>query len=241
MVDVVEGNTMLCLRLFLVALGLTVSFSVNAAVIFESGPNEADRCGGGGPSITSTQWNGIRFSVFEPVLVAGIGGAICQAPTQSGQIFGAILSLDSPEGFPADIPSKIEDYALAAGLFTPYPSQGPVIGGDTILNLSISLLPGSYAIVFGGGSATGTGPFGATGSGYVTGASPPGTGEIQSLLQKPNIADIWSNGSVNGTLRYIVTGTAPSPSAFFLISIGVAGIGYQRFKQTNVFQGAGLD
>ena len=120
---------------------------------------------GNGPTLSSTQFLGSRFSVSEPVVVTAIGGHI-----KGTDLFGAIISLSGPSAVPQGIPAS-EEFPLGSPeivfaneeiiAFTTFAPDGVFIGSDFRVPLSVTLPPGDYLLVFGSGL------FGATGQGAM--------------------------------------------------------------------------
>jgi hypothetical protein len=141
-----------------------------------------------GYSVTSFNSLGWRFQIDETLQVTEIGGNFGNF-YRSGNIFGAIVSLDSPNALPSENPNSLQN-VLGQTTFTP-----TSLGDDTLTPLSVLLNPGNYALIFGSGQ------FGATGSSAM-----PFTGQVNfpgsSYFFSNNI---WIDGGFSNT-RFIVKG-----------------------------------
>jgi hypothetical protein len=109
----------------------------------------------GGTSIAATQFVGWRFVTSQPLAVERVGGHLMADPFQSGDIFAALVRLDSLSSVPHGAPFTEEEVVATTRFRANFPSD------EHLTPLSATLLPGSYALVFG------TGLFEATGSGAL--------------------------------------------------------------------------
>jgi hypothetical protein len=108
-----------------------------------------------GSSITPAQFIGWRFSIDEPLFVERVGGHLWADPFQEGEIFAALVRLDSITAIPHGAPF-VEEEVVASTTFRPnFPSD------EYLTPLSATLTAGSYVLVFG------TGLFGAEGFGAL--------------------------------------------------------------------------
>jgi len=136
--------------------------TINAATIFESGtlgPTGLtfDDFGGAtapsGSGVNPIVFSGVRFELSQPVLTTRVGGHFVIKPNAEDSFFGAIVQLDSVTDFPNSGDLSTTD-VLGKTLLT-FPESSTDVFGD----LTLSLNPGWYALIFGSGL------FGATGSG----------------------------------------------------------------------------
>jgi hypothetical protein len=130
---------------------LVFSGLVSADVIYESATmGTAGLTDGFG--ITSSQHVGSRFSIAQTTQITAIGGHMLQSG--SGTLFGAIVELSSGTDFSNGFPMSGSD-VVASTVFDPgFP------GSDYRVALSVTLVPGDYALIFGTnafGAANGTG------------------------------------------------------------------------------------
>jgi len=208
-------------RSFLAVLVLTVAFAptvVPAATIFESGtlgPTGIPFSDLGGTvpgtNIKDTVFAGVRFQLNQPVVTSQIGGHF--VATSSGNFFGAIVELDDENDFPNSEDLTTPDVLGATLLTFPVPSA------EVFGNLSLSLDPGWYALVFGSGL------FGATTNG---GAVRNGTdiGDPTYIGHQPGATPSgWFNLAGLPTMfdnhRFVIKGSIvpePSSASLFLLA-----------------------
>jgi hypothetical protein len=96
-----------------------------------------------GSNVNSDVFSGVRFQVMQPVVTTRIGGHVV-APAES-EFFGAIVRLTHQNDFPDSGDLSTPDVLGSTVLLFPSPSAE--VFGD----LSVSLDPGWYALVFGSG------------------------------------------------------------------------------------------
>ncbi|MGD9635996.1 MAG: hypothetical protein AB7G28_23810 [Pirellulales bacterium] len=104
-----------------------------------------------GTSVTPAQFVGWRFSIDEPLRVERVGGHIYSDPFQAGEIFAALLRLDSLDAVPHGAPFTEDEVVASTTFRANFPSD------EYLTPLSATLSAGSYVLVFG------TGYFGAEG------------------------------------------------------------------------------
>jgi hypothetical protein len=172
-----------------------------AAVIYESatlGPIGQF----GGTGVFSDQFVGARFEITAPTTVTAIGGHLYGS---YDSIFGAIIALDSMDALPQGFPFAGGE-VLASTAFTPdSPST------DYRTPLSVTLAPGTYALVFG------TGQFGATGEGMMP----------SNNTDLPGASYFWWNGSTwqdggFSSARFVVEGDSAVPEPTTVALAGMA-------------------
>ena len=100
-------------------------------------------------NINQFAFNGARFQLTTSVRTTSIGGHF----VGDGTLFGAVVELNDSDDFPDSEDLSTPD-VLGATLLT-FTDPSSEVSGD----LSLTLLPGDYALVFGGAL------FGATGGG----------------------------------------------------------------------------
>ena len=193
---------------------ITIVFAttaVPAGPIFESGSLGStgarfiDLVSGGvpGTNVNNTVYTGVRFYLDRPVVTSQIGGHFVE--NSGGTFFGAVVTLDNESDFPDSFDFTTSDF-IGSTLLT-FPNPSDVVFGE----LTLSLAPGWYALVFGGGlfDATGTGASVSNGTDignptYIAGQPISGVDwfDISSLL--PNH-------------RFIIQGqVVPEPTSFIL-------------------------
>ena len=130
----------------------------------------------GGTSITTSQFVGWRFQTSQTLAVDHIGGHLLSFPDEPGDIFAALVRLQSIDSVPTGAPFDPEEVVATSTFRPPFPSA------EVFTPLSAMLAPGSYALVFG------TGVFGATGAGAIH------NGDDQPDIPPTNISSFifWS-------------------------------------------------
>jgi hypothetical protein len=168
--------------IFTLAGALVVTTCASAATVYttnDGGP----WLGGGGPAINSLEYIGVDFTITTPTQVTGISGSIV-ASYPFGSIFGAILPLNGTSPFPSP-PSQVATSALAGVSLVP--TSVPY----AFAALYVTLQPGNYALIFGGGTLANPGPFGATGTAAAVGL-------VTTSLSQPSyissLGPTWSVG-----------------------------------------------
>lgn len=215
---------------FLVVV-LVLNGVCNAATLFESGtlgPTGipwSDLSSGAVPGtfVSDTVFTGVRFQLNQPVVTTHIGGHF--AAPDSGTFFGAIVELNDENDFPNSENLSTTDVLGIAVLTFPVPSD------EVYGNLSLSLDPGWYAIVFGSGL------FGATGSG---GAPQNNTdiGNPTYIGRQPGSG--WLSMSDLSTIfvdyRFVILGSIvpePTSAALFLLASLLSLIKGKRGRQNH--------
>lgn len=181
--------------------------SATAATIFESGtlgPTGIPRGVVPGANVSSDVFNGVRFELATPVITTQVGGHFVGSVGTTDTLFGAIVKLADENDYPDSADLSTPDVLGSTKLTFPEPSAE--VFGD----LSLSLDPGWYALVFGSGL------FGASGNGAMP-------------LNNPDIGNPTYIGFQSGTgwfnlstlsdafefedYRFVVKGTAiPEPA-----------------------------
>lgn len=188
----------------------------HATIIFQSatlGPS-----GSGGYVVDSGQYLGVRFQLLNTYDVTAVGGDLAGSQPASGAIFAAIVAISGlgPTNFPTNSPASFTP--LASATFTP-----PNPSADIRVALPVTLGPGYYALIFGGGR------FGATsGHANMPGLDSDLAGASYFLGQgSSDPGSSWSNDSFSRT-RFVVEGNLsgaavpePVPAALFGASLGL--------------------
>jgi hypothetical protein len=96
-----------------------------------------------GSSITTAQFVGWRFQIDAALDVDHVGGHLLSDPNSPGDIFAALVALDSITSVPRGAPLTTDE-TIATTVFRPaFPSD------EIEVPLTAALKPGSYALVFG--------------------------------------------------------------------------------------------
>ena len=157
-----------------------------------------------GINVNDSIFIGVRFQLDQPVETTAIGGHFVGGI--GGTFFGGIVQLDDENDFP-DSANLSTDDVLGITEFA-FPEVSDEVFGD----ISLSLEPGNYALVFGSGL------FGVQGSGVAVGNNP----DIGNTAYISRTADgVWIN--LQGTsipfenFRLTVEGlVVPEPSMLLL-------------------------
>src|SRR5688572_22009327 len=213
-----------------VALATMVTTTkASADVLYESGalgPTGVpftDLVGGivPGTNINAFVFPGVRFELNEPAITTQIGGHFV-API-SGTFFGAIIALEDENDFPDSIDLTSPD-VVGSTLLTL-----PILSDEVFGDLSLSLDPGWYALVFGSGLF---------GAGSYGGAVRDGLdiGDPSYIAFDPNLD--WFNLNIFQTFfdnhRFVVKGSiVPEPNTLCLTVLIVSSTflyGQTRFR-----------
>jgi hypothetical protein len=160
-----------------------------------------------GINITSHVFNGVRFELTSPVMTTQVGGHF--ASPSGGAFFGSVVRLTDENDFPDSGNLSTPD-VLGSTLIAFPESSGEAFG-----NLSLSLDPGWYVLVFGSGL------FGATSSGGAVGNNPdiddPTYIGWQSGTGWFNLSDL-SDVFDFSNYRFVIVGSVvPEPTSAALI------------------------
>ena len=212
-------NTIIVLRrttfvggIFLTAVVLSPALAT-AATIFESGMLGetgilfGDLVSGAVPAtnVGNHVFAGVRFQLDQPVITSQIGGHFVER--DKGSFFGAIVALDDGNDFPDTGDFSSSDFIGATLLDFPNPSRE--VFGD----LSLSLDPGWYALVFGSEllEASGRG---------ATLRNGDDIGDSTYILFQPGSGVGWVEFNA-AVPRFIIRGQiVPEPSSVGLILLG---------------------
>jgi len=193
-----------------------------AATLYESALDTGTQALSRGSSV-SNQYLGSRFTLAQDSTVTGIGALFGNV---NGDFWGAIISLNA-----AAIPGSTFDIETEALGFTIF-NQGDWTVDDTYIeDLSLSLMAGDYAVVFGGDTL-----FGTTGSANTHPQNQADTSAGVGSYFFKHIEGSWFNGGFNNN-RMVVMGEVsqvPVPAAIWLMGSGLLGL--MRFSRKNKAQ-----
>lgn len=210
----------MCKFLFLLCLGLGLNCEVLAlgATIFESGTlgptgvswQEALDGDVSASSVDDVTFSGVQFELTQPVITTQIGGHFLSP--LGGEFFGAIVKLDDENDFPDSGDLSTSDVLGNATLIF------PVLSEEAFGDLSISLVPGWYALVFGDGL------FGVDGIGGGMPLNNPDIGTPTYIGFQPGNSVGWFKVSGFQTplvdYRFVILGSiVPEPSTVCLVLI----------------------
>ena len=193
----------------------TPTLPANAATIFESGTlgpvgvtwQSAINGEVQGSSVSPNVFSGVRFELASPTRITQVGGHMFSP--NGGDFFGAIVALDNGNDFPDAGDLSTPDVLGTTLLDFPIDSE------EVIGDLSLSLEPGWYALVFGSGL------FEATGAGGMP-LNNPGIGLPEYIAYQRNAG--WGNllNPIFRNFRFVVRGTVvPEPSSIVLLLTGL--------------------
>jgi hypothetical protein len=146
------------------------------------------------------QFLGVRFHLANAVIVDDVGGHLLG--NGDGNIFAAIVALQSPSALPSASPFSFTP--LAEVNFAPaFPST------DVLVPLSLALGPGDYALIFGSGR------FGATGTANM----PNNNIETGAMTYFTSEGNFWADSVPLGD-RFVITTTAvPEPAHIVFLAL----------------------
>ena len=159
---------------------------------------------------------GSRFLIEEPAVITSIGGHfVGPFGNEESSFFGSLVSLSEENDFPDSRDLSTPD--VLGHTILSFPAISEEIVGD----LSLTLQPGWYAVVFGSGL------FGASGRGAAL-TNSSDSNQASFINWSPNIpGDGWFNREIlrpeiNGDLRFVVNGFIVSePSGAVLMLLGL--------------------
>jgi len=208
-----------------VAIGLLAcgaATPVTASVIYQSaGYSGIDN---GDYTLSSNNLIGAAFQLTATTVITGIGAQF--GAFNDGTIFAAIVPLASLTAFPRASPGQpsgsndLSGISLANVVFS-VPSGTTAL--DLIVPLTVTLAPGTYAVVFGSGQ------FGADGD--------AGLGDSNNPLGSPNLfqsifAPDWATLNDPG-VRIVVEGVTatPLPATLPLFATGLSTLGLLGWRR----------
>jgi len=155
-----------------------------------------------GENVKPNAFTGVRFQLNQPSITSKVGGHFA-GPSPNTTIFGAIIRLDNENDFPDSVDLSTSD-VLGTALLT-FTELSDELFGD----LTVSLDPGWYALIFGSGL------FGATGNGAAL--------LNNTDIGSPNYIGFMSGigwGHRLSNKRFVIDGIAvPEPPGYTVASI----------------------
>ena len=189
-----------------------------AATVFESGTlgptgisfADIENLTVPGTFMPSRDLRGVRFELTQPVVTSQVGGHF--AGQSGGTFFGAIVKLDGQNDFPNSTTLFTPDVLGLTML------EFPSTSADVYGNLTLSLEPGWYALVFGSGL------FGASGFGAsVRNGSDIGDPEYIFYPSKLAWLDLDDVTTSPINHRFVVNGSVvPEPNALVIALLVLA-------------------
>jgi hypothetical protein len=183
-------------------------------LFYSTAPYLAPPPGGGGSSIYGSQFLGTRFQVTQPITIDAIGGNF-QGTTTGGTVWGALVALTSFSDYPNSTNLTTPDVLAHTTFSVPLVSSV-----DLTLPIGpLTVSPGIYAVVFGGGLAIGGGPFSTNGEAAMPNFAPP-NGTPSIFLGQPFQSQTWSETThAPFSERLTVYATVPEPTTLFLLPL----------------------
>ncbi len=207
---------------FILVAVLAVAECAEAGYIYQSatlGPTGQ----GGGVVVAEDQILGVRFDVTSTVTTGSIGGHFV-SDTAAGPYFGAIVALSGPNAFPESNNLTTPDVLGSTLLNFPYLSSA-----DVGANLSLTLTPGWYAVLFGGGT------FGSPAD--ASGAAPSDNTDIGTpsfFFSRGLTASGYQDGGFDDVRFWVSTDTiaTPEPASMTLFALGAVSLcGVRSFRR----------
>ncbi len=149
-----------------------------------------------GPSVSATNYVGWRFKVNATTAVTEVGGHLGAI---TGNLFAAIISLTALDAMPQGTPFA-DGTVKASTSFTP-----PSPSAEFRTPLSVSLAPGSYALIFGSGKFNASGTALVATSGQTNIAPTTQASYVFWRQTLPNVFN-WTVGN-SDNIRFVVVGS----------------------------------
>lgn len=161
-----------------------------------------------GVNLSENHAVGVRFQLYLLSHVNRVSGHFVADPQSTGDIYGAIISLDDENDLPDSFDLTASD-VLGVTIFS-LPSTSEEVGGA----FDLVLAPGWYFLMFGAG------PFGTSGFGAIA-ANNTDIGSRPYIFSNPSAGSPeWINlYPLFKNLRFVVEGVAiPEPTSLSLVS-----------------------
>ena len=202
-------------------LSMVTATNASAEIIFESGtlgPTELtlDDFGGilepNGSFVSDFAFTGVRFELIQPVVTTRVGGHFVIDPGHDDSFFGAIVRLDDGTDFPDSGNLSTPDVLGETLLTFPYAST------EVFADLTLSLEPGWYALVFGSGLFEATGQGGALANNSDIGS--PSYIAFRKFVPNSQWIDFSTLPGPFANFRLVVEGKViPEPNSIVAIAI----------------------
>jgi hypothetical protein len=164
----------------------------------------------GGGSISSSQFLGTRFQLDSRTEVGGVGGHFYVSPGSNGQMFAAVMRLDSLSSLPSGNPFDAAD--LSRIVFNTAVTVDSSSSRDYVFPANFTLDPGVYALIYGKGQ------FGVTSAGTL---GAPGGGQNLSphyMVWNSSNTPGWGNGGFPEARLTVYAAPLPEPAACALLA-----------------------
>ena len=209
-----------------IVAALCVAASARAdSILYESATNGGGTNDGGGVLILSTQFLASEFTLSSAATITNIIGQVqwFGNPQTPNNFFMTLLQLSGP-GIPNNLVG--DPFGGTTQLYTTTFSAAPgTTSQEVSFPVSISVLPGTYAVVFGSGlfgspvTAEGYMPDGPSAGNVVQ----PGASLFTWFANTPPLVFAnarWFDTGNQGE-RFVVEGTVPEPSSILLVGFGL--------------------
>jgi hypothetical protein len=203
----------------------------SAAILLETaqpGPTPSVISGDG---LYTSQWMGARFEVTQRTRITSVGGHLWGAEPGPNTLFAAIVALSGPTGVPftgtsSDPSVGLPPQTVVAHTVFDLPSYQ---SSHITLPLTVTVDPGTFALVFGSGL------YGATGFGAMPRNNPTNPGPESYFGWWESGFHSWSWNQLFDsalTARFVVEGVAvPEPSGYLLGAVaGLALVSRSRHR-----------
>ena len=217
------GHVAMALKLLIVAIAtLFTQTTTDGAILFESATigetyvpySEFFEQNVPGVNLSENHAVGVRFKLHALSHINRVSGHFVADPQSTGDIYGAIISLDDENDFPDSFDLSASD-VLGVTTFS-LPSTSDEVGGA----FDLVLAPGWYFLMFGAG------PFGTSGFGAIA-ANNTDISDRPYIFTNPSaVSPEWIDFYPSfKNLRFAVEGVAiPEPTSLLLVSsIFIAG------------------
>jgi len=166
---------------------------------------------GGGAQVAADQYLAVRFQLVAPTSISSIGfRAVRTVPSDTGNLFGALIALDSGADFPDSANPLSTPDVLAHTEIAPPPSGQTQ---DISAPIGPIILPaGNYALMFGAGS------YGTTGNVSAT-QNNPQSGSYSYFFWNSSNGFYTDGGFGNVRFFYNTPNNAPEPTTIALLSL----------------------
>jgi hypothetical protein len=140
----------------------------------------------GGASISATQYIGTRFQLGDRTEVGFLGGHFYVPPGSNGEMFAAVMRLDSLSSLPSGDPFNASD--LARVVYSTRVTVDSSSSRDYFFPATFTLDPGVYGLIYGKGQ------FGASAAGSVGAANGGQNLSPHYMLWNDQNTPGWDNG-----------------------------------------------
>jgi hypothetical protein len=177
----------------------------------------------GNHEVVDFEFHGAKFQVTSTVTSGAIGGHFVTDGNSHGPIFAAVVALTGPSDFPDTANLSSSDVLGSALLTVPLTNSG-----DISAPLSVTLTPGWYALVYGGGVLGSP----SNAYGYLfendTNLGTP------SYFSSHGIGGAYSSGGFDRQ-RFFLT-ASPEPVSLVMLAAGTVGIGGLCYRRRRAAQ-----